>query len=71
MNPIRDYMSEAIYQRCDVILIRIHLLLAVFEHNSNLSRHVILLKRMTSGVCSARDIARSVRKKFYCQRHEL
>ena len=38
------------YQRCDVNLIRIYLLLEVFEHNSNLSGPVILLKRMASGV---------------------
>jgi len=38
------------YQRCDVNLIRIHLLLEVFEHNSNLSGPIILLKRMATGV---------------------
>ena len=59
MNLIRDYMSEnsvgickATCQRCDVNLTRIHLLLEVFEYNSNLSGPIILLKRMTSGVCS-------------------
>ena len=59
MNPISDYMSEnsveickANCQRCDVNLTRIHLLLEGFEHNSNLSGPVILLKRMTSGVYS-------------------
>ena len=36
----------------DVNLIRIHLLLEVLEHNSNLSRPVVLLKKMTSGVYS-------------------
>ena len=57
MNPIRDYMSEnsvgickAICQRCDVNLTRIHSLLEVLEHNSNLSGPVVLLKKMTSGL---------------------
>ena len=59
MNLMKDYMSEnsmgickATCQRCDVILTRIHLLSEAFEHNSNLSGPVILLKRMTSGVYS-------------------
>jgi len=39
-------------------LTRIHLLLDVFEHNSNLNGPVILLKRMTSGVWSVGDISR-------------
>ena len=59
MNPIKDHMSEnsvgickATCQRYDVNLTRIRLLLEVFEHNSNLSGPVILLKRMTSGVYS-------------------
>ena len=59
MNLIKDYMSEnsvgickVTCQRCDVNLIRIHLLLEVFEYNCNLSGPVILLKRMTSGVYS-------------------
>jgi len=59
MNLMKDYMSEnsmgickATCQRCDVNLTRIHLLSEVFEHNSNLSGLVILLKRMTSGVYS-------------------
>ena len=45
-------------QKCDVNLTRIHLLLKVFKHNSNLSESVILLKRMASGVWSAGDISR-------------
>ena len=55
MNLIKDYMSEnsmgickATCQRCDVNLTRIHLPLEVFEHNSNLSGPVILLKRKRS-----------------------
>ena len=55
MSPIEDHVSEsfvgtckATYHRCDVNLIRIHLLLKVLEHNSNLSGPVVLLKRMTS-----------------------
>ena len=53
MNLMKDYMSgnsmgicKATCQRCDVNLTRIHLLLEVFEHNSNLSGPVILLKRI-------------------------
>ena len=56
---MKDHMSEnsvgickATCQRCDVNLIRIHLLSEIFEHNSNLSGPIILLKRMTSGVYS-------------------
>ena len=45
-------ICKVTYQRCDVNLTRIHLLLEMFEHNSNLSGPVILLKRMTSGVYS-------------------
>ena len=41
---------KATCQRCDVNLTRIHLLLEMLEHNSNLSGPVVLLKRMTSGV---------------------
>ena len=59
MSPIEDHVSEnfvgtckAICQRCDVNLIRIHLLLEVLERNSNLSGLVVLLKIMTSGVYS-------------------
>jgi len=59
MSPMEDHVSEsfvetckATCQRCDVNLTRIHSLLEVFEHNSNLSGPVILLKRMTSGVYS-------------------
>ena len=59
MNLVKNYISEnsvgickATCQRCDVNLTRIHLLLEVFEQNSNLSGPVILLKRMTSGVYS-------------------
>ena len=37
-------------QGCDINLIRIHLLLDMFSHNSNSSGPVILLKRMASGV---------------------
>ena len=44
------------YQRCDVNLTKIHLLLEVFEHNNNLIRSVILLKRMASEIRSAGDI---------------
>ena len=57
MNPIKDHMSEnslgickETCPRCDVNLTRIHLLLEVLEHNSNLSGPVVLLKRMTGGV---------------------
>ena len=56
---MKDYMSEnsvgickATCQSCDVNLTMIHLLLEVFEYNSNLSGPIILLKRMTSGVYS-------------------
>ena len=45
-------ICKATCQRCDVNLTRIHLLSEVFEHNSNLSGPVILLKRMTSRVNS-------------------
>ena len=38
------------YQRCDVNLIRIDLLLEMLEHNINLSGPIILLKRMTSRI---------------------
>ena len=57
MSTIEDHMSEnfvgickATYQRCDVNLTRIHLLLEVLEQNSNLNGPIVLLKRMTSGV---------------------
>ena len=57
MSPIEDHISEsfvatckATWHRCDVNLTRIHLVLEVLEHNSNLSGPVVLLKRMTSGV---------------------
>ena len=57
MSPIEDHISErfvgtckATCQRCDVNLTRIHLLLEVIEHNSNLSGLVVLLNRMTSGL---------------------
>ena len=49
---------EITYQRCDVNLGKIHLLLEVFVHNSNLSERVILLKRMASEVWSAGDISK-------------
>jgi len=56
MNPIKDHMSEnfvgickATCQRCDINLTRIHLLLEVLEHSSNLSGLSFCLKRMTSG----------------------
>ena len=45
-------ICKAIFQRCDVNLKRIHLLLEVLKRNSNLSEPVVLLKRMTSGVYS-------------------
>jgi len=45
-------ICKVTYQRCDVNLTRIHLLLGVLEHNSNLSGQVVLLKRKTSGVYS-------------------
>jgi len=37
-------------QRCNINLVRIHLLLEVFEHNNNLSGPAILSQRMTSEV---------------------
>ena len=43
-------ICKATCQRSDVNLTRIHLLLEVLEHNSNLNGPVVLLKRMTSGV---------------------
>ena len=68
MSPIEDHVSEsfmgtckATCQRCDVNLTRIHLLLEVLEHNSNLSGPVVLLKRMTGGVYSLGILALSVR----------
>ena len=62
---MKDYISEssvgickATCQRCDVNLTRIHLLLEVFEHNSNLTGPVILLKKMTSGVYSLEKLTK-------------
>ena len=67
MNPIEDHVSESFVgickvtcQRCDVNLTRIHLLLEVLEHNSNLSGPIVLLKRMTSGIYSLGILALSV-----------
>ena len=55
MSPIEDHMSENFVgickitcQRCDVN----YLPLEVLEYNNNLSGHVVLLKRMTSGIYS-------------------
>ena len=67
MSTIEDHMSEnfvgickATCQRFDVNLTRIHLLLEVPEHNSNLSGPIVLLKRMTSRVYSLGMLVLSV-----------
>ena len=51
---------EGLDQRCNVNLTRIHLLLEVLEHNSNLRGPDVLLKRMTIGIYSLGMLALSV-----------